>query len=295
MTRILYLFTRTPLHVGAGASVGAIDQPIQRERHTGFPIIPASSLKGSLADHWSDAVDGQGKRGNGKAAWLFGSDDAEKAAAGALQFGEARLLAFPVRSAKGSFAWITCPLVLRRAVRDGVIEEKHLQGLKLPREDQAQYDGGADSPVDLSGRVVLEDYAFEQSGSLPGGLAEALQAKVPEDPVWKDLAHRLVILNDGMMSFFARNACEIAQHVKIDDDTGTAADGLLFNQENVPSETLFYAVIHATPSRLPQGEHKGRKASEALECFGERITRNGVFQFGGDASTGLGYCSLHLA
>ena len=41
-SRILYLFTRTPLHVGAGASVGAIDQPIQRERHTGFPVIPAS-------------------------------------------------------------------------------------------------------------------------------------------------------------------------------------------------------------------------------------------------------------
>ena len=43
--RILYLFTRTPLHVGAGASVGAIDQPIIRERHTGFPVIPATSLK----------------------------------------------------------------------------------------------------------------------------------------------------------------------------------------------------------------------------------------------------------
>jgi CRISPR-associated protein Cmr4 len=30
-TRILNLFTRTPLHVGAGASVGAMDQPIVRE------------------------------------------------------------------------------------------------------------------------------------------------------------------------------------------------------------------------------------------------------------------------
>jgi len=49
-SRILYLFTRTPLHVGAGSSVGAIDQPIQRERHTGFPTIPGSSLKGVLRD-----------------------------------------------------------------------------------------------------------------------------------------------------------------------------------------------------------------------------------------------------
>ena len=50
--RNLLIFTRTPLHVGAGSSVGAIDQPIQRERHTGFPIIPGSSLKGCFADQW---------------------------------------------------------------------------------------------------------------------------------------------------------------------------------------------------------------------------------------------------
>ena len=49
-TKLLYLFTRTPLHVGAGSSVGAIDQPVVRERHTGFPIIPGSSIKGVLAD-----------------------------------------------------------------------------------------------------------------------------------------------------------------------------------------------------------------------------------------------------
>ena len=55
-TQILYLFTRTPLHVGAGASVGAIDQPIIRERHTGFPVIPASSLKGTFADAWNDGL-----------------------------------------------------------------------------------------------------------------------------------------------------------------------------------------------------------------------------------------------
>jgi CRISPR-associated protein Cmr4 len=50
--RNLLIFTRTPLHVGAVSSVGAIDQPIQRERHTGFPIIPGSSLKGCFADQW---------------------------------------------------------------------------------------------------------------------------------------------------------------------------------------------------------------------------------------------------
>ena len=55
------------------------------------------------------------------AAWLFGSDNANVSWNGALQFSEAKLLAFPIRSAKGSFAWITCPLMLQRAARDDVI------------------------------------------------------------------------------------------------------------------------------------------------------------------------------
>ncbi|HNT14582.1 MAG TPA: RAMP superfamily CRISPR-associated protein, partial [Verrucomicrobiota bacterium] len=91
-TRLLYLFTRTPLHVGAGDSVGPIDQPIIRERHTGFPIIPASSLKGTFADAWDAELEQEGKkflRVTAKknemdqyvpdemkdAAWLFGSNN----------------------------------------------------------------------------------------------------------------------------------------------------------------------------------------------------------------------------
>src|SRR5581483_3749204 len=141
-SKILFLFTRTPLHVGAGSSVGAIDQPIQRERHTGFPIIPASSLKGAFADGWEanlEETTGEtkkkflrvktSKKQEGDdiladalpSAWLFGSNNDKAAFTGAVQFGEARLLAFPIRSARGSFAWATCPLMLRRAVRDGVL------------------------------------------------------------------------------------------------------------------------------------------------------------------------------
>jgi CRISPR type III-B/RAMP module RAMP protein Cmr4 len=112
-SRILYLFTRTPLHVGAGTSVGAIDQPIIRERHTGFPIIPASSLKGTFADAWEAELEENGKKflrvtskeieKEGKkeivpdvvkdAAWLFGSNNDKVAFTGSLQFSEAKLLA----------------------------------------------------------------------------------------------------------------------------------------------------------------------------------------------------------
>lgn len=295
-SRILYLFTRTPLHVGAGASVGAIDQPIQRERHTGFPIIPASSLKGSFADHWNDTLV-KGKRAEGAAAWLFGSDDDKTAFTGALQFGEARLLAFPIRSAKGSFAWITCPLMLQRAVRDGVIPSALIEKLAEPKDEEAIFDTGAASKLELSRQVVLEEYTFKSANNWSGlaKLGDAMAALLPGDPVWSEVKDRLVILSDGMMSFFAQNACEVAQHVRISDETGTAEPGALFNQENVPSETLLYAVMHATNGRLKTGDHAGKKAEDALNAFEAKIKEAGVCQFGGDASTGLGYCTVKLS
>jgi CRISPR-associated protein Cmr4 len=308
--KLLYLFTRTPLHVGAGSSVGAIDQPIIRERHTGFPVIPASSLKGTFADAWNGGLlEEENGRGEMKrvrvkkdgslsdAAWLFGSDSDKHAAAGALQFSEARVLAFPIRSAKGSFAWITCPLMLRRAARDGVIPPAKLDKLTEPADEKAIFDAGTNSKLALGDKVVLEEYTFQIA--TPGwlglsDLGEHLANLLPADEIWKAIASRLVILSDGMMSFFAQNACEVAQHVRISDETGTAERGALFNQENVPGETMFYSVVHALDERTAS-KAKGdcRQAEAALEAF-KKTVAGGDFQFGGDASTGLGYCSVNF-
>ena len=45
-----FLICETPLHAGSGSDLGVIDLPIQRERHTTFPKIESSSLKGSLRE-----------------------------------------------------------------------------------------------------------------------------------------------------------------------------------------------------------------------------------------------------
>ena len=94
--QIFAIFTRTPLHVGAGNSVGAIDSPVMRERHTRIPIIPGSSLKGVLADLWND----ENFKRTSDGEELFGKTDSKAAKAGQLLVGESRVLAFPVRSAK---------------------------------------------------------------------------------------------------------------------------------------------------------------------------------------------------
>ncbi len=334
----LYLFTRTPLHVGAGGSVGAIDQPIQRERPTGYPIIPASTLKGVFADAWTDAEklpqpDGSMKE-TGRiirspdGRWLFGPDtNATDHFAGAIQFSDARLLAFPIRSARGCFAWITSPLILRRAVRDGVIDQAFLDALVEPSDEQAIFDNTAQSKIALNGKIVLEEYTFDHvdralsRNTTRNGqahtetLSDALAGLFSQEAVWQEVKNRLVILSDGMMSFFARNACEIAQHVRISDQTGTAEKGGLFNQENVPSEALFYALVHAYDSRMrgngniafqklagtnaqPTNETRPAadlKADDAAGAFRAKLAKCPVFQFGGDASTGLGFCAVRVA
>lgn len=311
--RLFYIFTRTPLHVGTGASVGAIDQPIVRERHTGFPIIPASSLKGTFADCWNQQVkkkivqngvetEVEAIERDEDGRWLFGEPDVADAAAGALQFAEARLLAFPVRSARGSFAWITCPFILARAMRDGVFTvetAKIIKELREPRDDQAIFTTGK---IDLelrqgnssSKQIVLEEYTFTKTGGDEADtIGKALAPLLDDDPIWTEIRSRLVILSNGMMSFFARNACEVAQHVTINDETGTAAHGKLFNQENVPSETMFYAVVHALGGR---GRFKTKTPADAIQAFTEKLKEHQLtFQFGADASTGLGQCTVKLA
>jgi CRISPR-associated protein Cmr4 len=236
-------------------------------------------------------------RGNSAAAWLFGSVDANHAAAGALLFSEARVLAFPIRSAKGSYAWITCPLMLQRAKRDGVISS----GIPTEtKDDEAIFK--ADGPLALSVKVkgvertqvVLEEYTFTNTEAYPESLAKELTALL-EDELFKSIADRLVILSNGMMSHFVSTTCEIAQHVRISDETGTAEEGGLFNQENVPSETLFYSVLTATKSRVPVGEQKDKPATAALGAFEAKLKEAlHTFQFGGDASTGLGFCTVTM-
>ncbi|MDR2674515.1 MAG: type III-B CRISPR module RAMP protein Cmr4 [Opitutaceae bacterium] len=276
-TRILHIFTRTPLHVGAGSSVGAIDQPVIRERHTGFPVIPGSALKGVIRDY---AARLEQARASVDKLFGTGADDAA-AASGALGFGEARLLAFPLRSAKGSYALATSPLALARYKRDA--------GLTLP-DAPAVADGRclAGAAVKLAGndnkqQVALEEYVFTATADFPPDWAGHLSALL-DDTVLREAKTRFVLLSDGDFSHFAVNACQVSQHVAIDHDTGTAKDGALFNTETVPSETLFYAPLHAL-----------REDAGKNPLFDHLTGKERLLQFGGDATAGLGFCTVKLA
>lgn len=279
-TKLLSLFTRTPLHVGAGASVGAVDQPVVRERHTGYPVIPGSALKGVLADLWLDRTDPAKPFRNAEGKKLFGEDDLKAAAsAGKLLVGESKLLAFPVRSAKGCFAWITCPFALARFDRDA--RRRFAIPAFAPDAEGALIAPGSDLVLSTSSGkdVVFEEYSLKAAED--GKVADLANALGPlsSDKVWQDLlARKLAVVGDDLFAYFAKNACQIAQHNRISDVTNTVDGTGFFNQENVPSETLFYATLSCEDVYL-------------LESAEKTIRGAGMLQVGADMTTGLGWCT----
>lgn len=274
VSRPLIVFTRTPLHVGAGSSVGAIDQPVQRERHTGYPVMPGSGIKGVLRDHFHaslgpdlDDVFGRG-----------GDDQEAEFSAGKISFGEARLLCFPVRSAKGSFTLATSLHALSRYKRDA--------GLKIELPDKpkdATCLAGEVCTIDRKGAqgVVLEEYRFARAGEFPKAWEEHLSGLL-DDAVLQGAKGRFVLLSDGDLSHFAVNACQINQHVRISDETGTAEKGGLFNEESVPAETLFYSPLSALQKH------------DSVNRFFTSLETEQLVQFGGNGTTGLGFCTVKL-
>ncbi len=271
----LTLFARTPVHVGAGNSVGAVDSPVQRERHTKIPIIPGSSLKGVISDLWNDADFNRTEKGKE----LFGEDDQNAdAKAGSLLIGEARVLAFPVRSAKGMFAWITCPLVLRRFKRETGTN------FEVPSVDDKEKEEWAltfeNSSVTLDKKVILEEYVFDVLDQAPDQkIVEEFKELVMKDPVWSGIEKQLVIVSDEIFQHFCEHACEVVTRIKVDDATGVVVDGALFNLEQVPSETLFYTTVLSAKAGV-------------LEPLKERLEEEKIIQVGGDATTGLGFCTV---
>lgn len=273
-TKLMTIFTRTPLHVGCGSSVGAVDQPVARERHTRFPIIPGSAIKGVLADMWLDWSDKGNPVRDAEGIRLLGAETGN-ASAGSLLIGEGKLLAFPIRSAKNCFAWITCPFVLKRFAADA---SRTFESVPFVKNGEVY----APENLCVDNTVIFEEYPLACAGKVSDEISGAF-AEMSDEPIWKDgIKTRLAIVSDEMFSYFAENACEIANHNRIDDETGVVDKEALFSQENVPSETMFYSVLNS------------QKDGDIENLANKLNAEKNLLQIGANATTGLGWCSVAM-
>ncbi len=297
-TRAVFFYAISPVHMGAGSAIGAIDSPIQREVHTGHPMFAGAGLKGALRHHFNDAWPrggADGRKPHPLIARIFGPDTNESDFAGALALGDAQLVALPVQCARKGFAYATSPIALARARR-----LLGLAGCQLALPGEVPADGEAlvaDEGVLTNGRLLLETYDF-RARVVPAvastGNALASWAMGNEAFFAGKLEQDLVILSDTDFAHLARQSMVVEPHVRIDDESGTASGGGLFYVENLPPESLMVALAYASAERGPVPDGQPRlDATAVLEVTfdgrdGLPGIHGGVLQVGGDASTGRG-------
>ncbi len=305
--RMLFIYVETPLHVGGGRSLGAVDLPIQRERITGYPMVQASSLKGKLRALADPQGQDDGRVSRDEFLAIFGPEAGPGASeyAGALSVGDARLLLFPVRSLAGVFAWTTSRNALARFWR-----EAETTGLKLgwelppePGKNQAWVSEG--TVLQAGDSVVLEEFSFAPQpeplvNTIGQWLAQQALPETKEYEYWRDaLPQRLCILPEDAFRDFTLYATEVETHVKLDPSTKTVATGALWTSESLPADSLLYAPLLATRSRAGK-KGAGDRWEPTVKLDGEEILKKieelslTRAQLGGDETTGQGMVALRL-
>lgn len=282
--RMLYVYTLSPLHCGTGQSVDVIDLPIARERVTSWPVVPGSSLKGPLKDLLQPPSDD-----SRHALWrsAFGPDtDHADDGAGALSFGDARLLCFPARSYTGSFAWLSCPLALRRWQRDHATSELSLDLPDIPPllMDSILVSNG--TRLTIGPKVLLEDLDLTAQESTPVTQISGMLSRIVfAEQAWRDeFQAKFAIVSDDVFTFLAETATEVVARVRLNSESKTADRGALWYEESVPPEALFSGpVLESKPVRGSTESH--------LSLLPEALT----LQIGGHTTVGRGLVQLTLA
>ncbi len=292
---ICTLYAISPIHAGSGASTSVVDLPIQRERHTNWPHIQASAVKGAIRAHYRKFVDnedkyltnlifGIDKDNDGDVVNKDGiplneqgapiKDEKDKKLStlpGALSVSDAKLLVFPVRSNIAPFVWVTCPSVLKRLSNDlAFVQIAQIDNIpELNQEEAIVLHGIA------SGKVILED-----------ALVIVKEAAIkPQLPSWLSHAEKLILVSDEMFDYFVSSCTEIQTQIKIDAEKGTAQEGALRYQELLPSDTMLYSIVYYS--------NAGMNELQAATIKGhiENVVKDFI-QIGGDETLGRGICKI---
>lgn len=305
--RPLFLLCETPLHAGSGSELGIVDLPIQRERHTGFPKIEASSLKGAIRqafetklvlskDNREDA-----KENLIKINRIFGYDEADLPGnnndhknafgedtqfIGCMAVTDARLLLFPVKSLHGVFAWLTCPKILSRFKED--LKTADINAT-LPDISTNSIAVAEETTLMDNGSIQLEEFTFKDLEKkndvkqLGTWLKDHLLGKEDKSYWAEKLEKDIVVMNDTDFAHFVQLSTEVVTRTKIDNTTGTVAAGALFTEEYLPAESVLYTVVLFADE---MSKYKEKMKADEVKDFFKQLPC--VMQIGANATLGKG-------
>lgn len=296
----VFLYAVSPVHMGAGQAIDVIDNPIQRERHTGHPCFAGSGIKGAVRHSVSALLERASNGAHHDAMRhdvsktidrLFGPEASSgDLHAGAVSFGDAQLVALPVRSLKGGYVYASCPHALARMQR-----LLTLAGIPTGWSVPVVEDGHClivNQGLLSGGKLHLEafEYTSESSETLAPIAADVAGKALPEAAEYQffrdKLKTDLVVLSDTDFSYFAKHAMLVEPHVRIDENTGAASDGGLFYTENLPPETVMIAPLMTSQTRTGKAEDELPAAGVLAQI--KTLIHSRLLQIGGDATTGRG-------
>lgn len=286
---MISFYAISPVHAGSGSSTGAVDNPIQRERHTNWPMIQASAVKGAMRSHFRrffdiDKTEEQYKGDMNKSDiinYIFGSDEQDgwskdkDSVPGALSVSDAKIFAMPVRSNVAPFVWVISPAVLKRLRRD-----LSFLGIKgdVPIEDVQGENAKIVGDWEFEGKVILEDAVVTVEKGSDKLNSNFIKDNFPE-------VDKLLLISDEMFKYVVDNCTEIQTQIKIDEEKGTAKEGALRYEELLPADTVLYSIVYfsktAEDKLNPEGVYNNIKL--AIKDF---------LQIGGDETLGRGICKV---
>jgi len=309
-----YIHALTPMHPGVGTGVGNVDLPVARERTTGIPYLPGSSIKGVLryeaenrrwpAEKISEVLghlnDPEPPSPSELARVVFGPDIKRASEhAGAVSFGDAKLLLLPIRSYEGVFAYTTSPFIIKRFFYELKMLGTLNADIDIPNLGAEQAVVPEGSFVVFRGKLVLEDLALSvEKGDRAwkkvfGDLAKALE---PLELPWPP-KERLAIVSDDAFSYLLETALEVVARIRLDAATKTVEQGALWYEENLPAESVLYGIVS-----LPNESFGKLGKDEAARTLGRAQMLDYLkglvaqpLQFGGNATIGKGFARMVLA
>jgi CRISPR-associated protein Cmr4 len=271
----LKIKTISPLHVGSGSALSTVDLPIQREKHTGFPLVHSTSIKGSMRSHFKMILGKDDELIHS----LFGDDKENKDEnqPACFSVSDCRLFAFPVRSNVSPFILITCPTVLKRFFDDlnYCLDENH----QISNFDIGQYD--ALSFGKLKEDFLLEDLEIKLTGNIDENIKKVVLSNFSN--IDENL---LVVVSDDVFKFCVESYTDIQANISINEN-GVTQTGSLRYQEFLPRDSFLYSLV--TILRSKEGSDD-LKEENILNVLKENI--NGFLQLGGNQTTGKGICEI---
>jgi len=256
MIKGYFLRNITNMHVGSGdINFGVVDNLVQKDAITNYPVIHSSSLKGAFREIFEAKKD--------LVTYIFGQnpDSSDKKIAGAFSFFEAKLLFRPVRSNKELYFLATSKGILQE-----FLDMLDILNVKFSLKDDFLNLINTPNEIVATDEVVLEESLakkvnFNLSDEFKNFFGKNIA--IYPDEEFKELN----------LPFVARNRLENGESKN------------LWYEEIVPRYSIFYFFIQK-PDNISE------KNKSLIEEFEKEFNNLKLVQLGANKSIGYGICEL---